>query len=131
MKSSTIGLFLIALIAISACGSKQVTSLSPADGSVPADAATGQQLFVINCSTCHGPTGEGLPGLGKPLTTSAFVGGLSDAELLAFIKSGRLVDDPLNTTGIVMPPKGGNPALTDEQLRAIVAYIRSIHAKEE
>jgi disulfide bond formation protein DsbB len=25
-----------------------------------------------------------------------------------------------------MPPKGGNPALTDQQLLDIVAYIRSI-----
>lgn len=107
---------------LSACGSQ--TASSPGG---PLDAASGQQLFVSSCSTCHGPAGEGVTGLGKPLTESAFVAGLSDAELLAFIKNGRMVDDPLNTTGIAMPPKGGNPALTDEQLQAIIAYLRSIH----
>jgi disulfide bond formation protein DsbB len=36
------------------------------------------------------------------------------------------MSDPLNTTGIAMPPKGGNPALTDGQIVDIVAYLRSI-----
>ena len=34
--------------------------------------------------------------------------------------------DPLNTTGVGMPSKGGNPALTDEDLYDIVAYIRTL-----
>jgi disulfide bond formation protein DsbB len=57
---------------------------------------------------------------------SDFVATRTDAELVAFIKSGRSVDDPLNTTGVAMPPKGGNPALTDADLADIVAYIRSL-----
>lgn len=117
------GFFLIIVAALSACGGSQTASSS----SGPLGVADGQQLFVSSCTTCHGPAGEGMTGLGKPLTTSTFIAGLSDAELLAFIKNGRPVDDPLNTTGIAMPPKGGNPALTDEQLQAIVAYLRSIH----
>ena len=66
-------------------------------------------------------------GLGKPFTTSDFVTSKSDAELLAFIKVGRPVGDPDNTTGIDMPPKGGNPALTDAQLMDVIAYIRTLH----
>jgi disulfide bond formation protein DsbB len=34
-----------------------------------------------------------------------------------------------NTTGIAMPPKGGNPLVTDEQLQIIVAYLRSLRTK--
>jgi disulfide bond formation protein DsbB len=114
-------LFFLILTAISACsGSSQAASSSTSGSS------SGQELFLVNCSVCHGPTGEGISGLGKPLTTSEFVGDLPDEELLAFIKTGRLSDDPLNTSGVAMPPKGGNPALTDEQLQAIIAYIRSI-----
>jgi disulfide bond formation protein DsbB len=67
-----------------------------------------------------------VPGLGKDLTTSEFITGLSDDELLDFIKRGRDMSDPLNTTGIAMPPKGGNPALTDGQIVDIIAYLRSI-----
>jgi disulfide bond formation protein DsbB len=128
MKFPLLILLLLTLITLSACGGSSQASSAQGGEEVPkGDAAAGQQLFVSNCSACHGVTGEGITGLGKPLTSSEFVGGLSDEELLAFIKQGRTPDDPLNTSGVVMPPKGGNPALTDEQLGAIIAYIRSIH----
>jgi hypothetical protein len=39
--------------------------------------------------------------------------------------TGRDTSDPLNTTGIPMPPRGGNPSLTDDQLRWVIAYLRS------
>jgi hypothetical protein len=38
--------------------------------------------------------------------------------------------DPLNTTGIQMPPKGGNPLLEDQDLRDIVALIRTFEAPQ-
>lgn len=124
--------FLILIIALSACGgSSEAAPSSSQDASAGAQDAQlrGQQLFVTNCSTCHGIGGIGVEGLGKPLTTSEFVANLSDEELLAFIKAGRPPDDPLNSSGVLMPPKGGNPALTDEELKEIIAYIRSIQAK--
>jgi mono/diheme cytochrome c family protein len=91
------------------------------------DAEKGQTLFATACSACHGPEGKGVPGLGKDMTTSEFIAGLSDQELLDFIKVGRAPTDPLNTTGVLMPPKGGNPALSDQDLMDIIAYIRTIH----
>jgi hypothetical protein len=60
------------------------------------------------------------------LTTSEFVGSVTEAELLGFIKTGRPGDDPANTSGVAMPPRGGNPALTDELLLDIITYVRSI-----
>lgn len=91
-------------------------------------AADGEALFAATCVVCHGPAGVGIEGLGKPLTTSTFADGLSDAELLAFLVAGRPSDDPLNTTGIAMPPRGGNSALTDDDLADIVAYLRTLGA---
>ncbi len=58
--------------------------------------------------------------------TGQFVADNTDAQLLVYVKKGRGVDDPLNTTGIPMPPKGGNPALTDQEIADIIAYVRSI-----
>ena len=46
--------------------------------------------------------------------------------MVDFIKVGRDPSDPLNTTGVAMPPKGGNPALDEEDLYDIVAFIRVI-----
>ncbi|MEZ4674599.1 MAG: cytochrome c [Caldilineaceae bacterium] len=105
---------------------------APAQADVPSadaagDAANGQKIFSTTCAACHGPAGEGVQGLGKDMTKSEFIAGLSDEELIAFVKEGRRIGDPLNTTGVDMPPKGGNPALSDEQLVDIIAYIRSIH----
>lgn len=97
--------------------SKEVPSGDPANGEV---------LFNQVCIACHGPAGAGIEGLGKNMVTSAFIRDQTEDELLTFVKTGRPVGDPLNTTGVDMPPKGGNPALTDEQLLDIIAYIRSL-----
>jgi mono/diheme cytochrome c family protein len=88
--------------------------------------AEGENLFMGSCSSCHGADARGIQGLGKDLVTSDFVHGLSDAELLAFINEGRPADHPDNTTGVAMMPKGGNPALNNQDIQAIVAYIRTL-----
>jgi disulfide bond formation protein DsbB len=91
------------------------------------DAAKGKEMFATTCAACHGPEGKGVPGLGKDMTTSTFIAEKTDGELLEFVKVGRAPTDPLNTTGVLMPPRGGNPALTDEQLLDIIAFVREIH----
>ena len=96
----------------------------------PAIVDQGQQLFML-CAACHGPDARGLPNLGKDLVESEFVAGLTDEEMLTFVKTGRPIWDPLNTSGIDMPPKGGNPAMTDEDILAIIAYVRSLSASDE
>lgn len=118
---TAIGILVLAWL-LSACGG---------DSSLPASASNGKQLNGIdlyqqNCATCHGPDGKGRPNLGKDLTTSQLLQGQSDQVLLAFIKQGRMPNEPENTTGVPMPPKGGNPALTDEQILDIIAYIRML-----
>lgn len=91
------------------------------------DAANGQKIYSQLCIACHGPEGKGVQGLGKDLTTSTFVAEKSDTELVDFIKVGRDPGDPLNTTGVAMPPRGGNPALKDQEIADIVAFVRAIH----
>ena len=90
------------------------------------DADAGKEQYDMICVACHGPGGEGVEGLGKPFTTSEFLLERSDDEMVAFIKAGRPSGDPLNTTGVDMHPKGGNPALTDDQILDIIAYVRTL-----
>ena len=98
----------------------------PAAPAMPAgDAAKGKEAFAT-CAGCHGPDAKGLPGLGKDMTTSTFIKGQTDEQLMAFIKTGRPASDPANTTGVDMPPKGGNPAMTDQQIMDVIAYMRSL-----
>ncbi len=94
--------------------------------STQGDPLAGKEKFTATCSACHGPTGEGIPGLGKDMKTSQFIAGKTDHELVEFIKVGRDPSDPLNTTGVAMPPKGGNPALSNDDLYDIVSYIRTL-----
>lgn len=94
------------------------------------DATNGRRLFVGTCAGCHGPAGEGMPGQGKPLTTSEFVTGHDDDGLLAFIVKGRQPWEPDNTTNVAMPPRGGNPTLSDADLQDIVAYLRELQAAQ-
>ena len=90
------------------------------------DAKNGEAMYNQVCIACHGPEGSGVENLGKPFNSSMFVFEQSDDELLAFVKIGRPISDPENTTGVDMPPKGGNPALTDEEILDIIAYIRTL-----
>jgi mono/diheme cytochrome c family protein len=87
----------------------------------------GRITFLTVCAPCHGPTAQGIKGLGKPLIGSPFVNSQSDRALLAFLQTGRPVNDPLNTTGAAMPARGGRLSLTDDDLSNIIAYIRSLN----
>jgi len=111
------GFALAAALLVAACGG---------GGATGPEVARGHDLFKGTCATCHGPEAEGMPKLGKNLHDNAFVRGESGEALVAFLKQGRPATHPDNTTRVDMPPKGGNPALTDEDLKAIVAYLRSI-----
>lgn len=126
---SLLVMFVLAL-ALAACGGSDIpastSSPSTSESMKAGDAAKGAALFSKTCQACHGEGGVGVEGDGKSLATSEFVAGLSDAEFIAFVKYGRSSGDPLNTTGLDMPPKGGNPALNDAQIVDIIAYIRSL-----
>ncbi len=124
---------LVLSLALVACGggggsSAPAAPEEPAATEAPAgDPVAGKVQYDSLCIACHGPGGVGVTGLGKPFTTSEFLLTVDDAELLEFIKTGRPISHPDNTTGVDMPPKGGNPALTDEQIIDIIAYVRTLH----
>ena len=130
-----LALISVLVIVLVACGGggdssseSSSSSAEPAaeEAMATGDAVHGEELFVSTCFACHGEGGVGIEGLGKDMTTSEFIKGLSDKELLAFIKVGRSVSDPANTTGVDMPLKGGNPALTDDDIIDIIAYMRTL-----
>lgn len=141
---------LLAMLLLTACGGDDKAEANPTPApaaAAPAEAAAapaeaqpvaaaaaaagnadhGKQIYSQICIACHGPEAKGVQGLGKDLTTSTFVAERGDADMVAFLKVGRDPSDPLNTTGVAMPPKGGSPALSDQDLLDIVAFVRTIH----
>lgn len=95
-------------------------------GEASARVEEGRKLYRGSCATCHGMAGEGMSRLGADLRGNRFIAEHDDASLVEFLIVGRRASDPANSRGIDMPPRGGNPALTDDHLAAIVAYLRSL-----
>jgi len=81
------------------------------------DLARGKRIAYETCASCHGQDLQGMPNNGKSLITSEFVAQKSDKDLLAFLKVGRQPFDPLNTTGVAMPPRDAVYAVTS--IRAV------------
>jgi len=104
--------------------SLDTNSADPNVTNASADVAVGQRLYQSNCASCHGIDLRGINGVGKNLIASDYVRNTSDEDLLNFIIVGRPIYDPMNTTGLPMPARGGNPALSDEDIQHIIAYIR-------
>ena len=91
----------------------------------PGDPVQGASVYSGTCSACHGNSFEGVEGLGKALVPNEFVATQTEEELAAFLAVGRAADDPLNETGVDMPARGGNPSLTDQDLRNVAAYLQA------
>ena len=99
---------MVLLLSLPACGGGVAKkAASPLTG----DPVAGEKLFASACAGCHG----------QEMTQNEFIAAKTDQELVEFIKAGGAPDEPL-----VMPPKGGNPTLTDEKLYHIAAYLRSL-----
>jgi mono/diheme cytochrome c family protein len=128
MRRLIIGL--VAVVAVTtACGGSDdaVDTTAAATAGSRGDAVNGAELYSRSCQACHGLDGAGVEGLGKPWVDSDFIETRTDEEMFEFLVVGRPADDPDNTTGIAMSPRGGNPNLTDDDLYDLIAYMRTLN----
>ena len=79
----------------------------------PTAVADGLRVYNQTCQSCHGAGGQG--DRGPALTTTRFVHGNDDADVLHSIRAG--------VPGTQMPPFSG---LSDTQIWQLVSYIRSL-----
>ena len=110
--------FLVLVLSFPAYRLTEDSRLSSAEASQnAARIATGQQLWSENCSTCHGKMGEGVSA--PALNSQEFLSTVTDQQIAGIIAGG--------VPGTEMPAwladYGG--ALTQQQIDAVVAYIRS------
>lgn len=76
------------------------------------------------CATCHGPDGKGVPSLGANVTDGEWLhSDGSYAGIVETITTG--VPAEKSSSGTPMPPKGGS-TITDEQVKAVAAYVWSL-----
>ena len=104
-----------------------VTAVLLSQSQDPAAIALGKKVFEgksggANCFTCHGMNAKGAPGLGPDLTDDKWLHGDGSVAFLdSIVRAG--VSKPKQSAA-VMPPMGG-AKLSDEQVKAVVAYIQS------
>lgn len=128
MKKLIILVSVLAL-ALAACGGASSDgggndTVAP-PSSAAGDAVAGADIYKSSCTACHGGDLAGVAGLGLPLAPSDFVSSQSAEDLAAFIAKGRPTSDPASTTGVDMPPKGGNPSLDDQDLLDLATYLQA------
>lgn len=81
---------------------------------IAADAPNGKALYDKSCSPCHATGAAGAPKLGD------------SAAWAPRIKTGTAALFSSATKGKgVMPPRGGNAALTDDEIKSVVSYMVS------
>ncbi len=83
----------------------------------------GKELFggIAICGSCHKPDGSGIPNLGADLTDDEWAHSDGGYEgILETVMDGVSAD--ASTSGIPMPPKGGS-AISDDQAKAVAAYV--------
>lgn len=80
--------------------------------------SAGRNLFVNNCAACHGSDARGAPGFPNLADNDWLYGG-TPADIQTSITNGR---------GGIMPPLGAS--MKDDQLDAVVAYVRSLSGSE-
>lgn len=85
-------------------------------------AADGKTVFGSNCASCHGPGGQGVPGLAPALKGDKFVTGDLQA-VLDTVKNGRSGEQKhFKDMAVAMPAWGKQ--LSDADIKAVVDYIR-------
>lgn len=96
------------------------------EGVTPAMVDEGKTLFhgAGICLTCHAPNGVGVTGLGPALNDAEWLhsDGSYDAIVSQVLKGVTAAE---SKTGVAMPAKGGS-AITDDQVKAIAAYVYSL-----
>ena len=85
------------------------------------DVTAGRTIYSQTCIACHGANGKGaIPG-GADLTKGGGALSKPDEALLNSIIDG--FQSP--GSALAMPPNGGNPTLTQEDVKAVLAYLRA------
>ncbi len=82
-----------------------------------ADNPPGAKLFATYCTACHGESGKG--GIAPALTTPKFLSGHDEASLT------QAIQDGMPDMGMPAWSKSKGGTLNDDQIQAIVAYLRA------
>jgi cytochrome c oxidase cbb3-type subunit III len=113
---------------LKAGGALAATCMVAAALAAPVAAQDAKEIYTKNCQVCHGPAGHGDGPVGKmmkppPGDFGTTLKGTSDADIAKLIKEGgKAVGKSAS-----MPAYGTK--LSDDQITALVAYVKGFGAK--
>ncbi|HVN70103.1 MAG TPA: cytochrome b N-terminal domain-containing protein [Candidatus Binatia bacterium] len=101
----------------------ELPSGNASGGAAPAANGHGASVFSTNCASCHGATGEGVPGTFPPLANNPMVTG-DPNKVIAIVLGGlhgAIVVNGSNYNGQMPPWKG---TLSNKDVADVITYIR-------
>lgn len=127
MNKSTALLATLSLALLAACGQKEATApaAAPAPVAAPAPAAApaptaentvGKTIFGKTCSLCHA---SGVAGAPKPGDKADWGPRIAQGDATLF----KHASEGFTGAKGQMPARGGNPALTDDEVKAAIAFM--------
>ncbi len=127
MNKSTLLLATLSLALLSACGQKDaaapaaapapvVVAATPAPAPAAAENTAGKSTFGKVCAMCHAIGAAGAPKPGDKADWSPRI-----AQGMAVLEK-HAIEGYTGAKG-VMPPRGASTALTDDEVKAAVAYM--------
>jgi mono/diheme cytochrome c family protein len=128
MRVFGVGLFAsILIVAAASSASAQTADKSSAAPTDPAIIAHGDSVFhgAGNCYACHGSKAEGM--IGPNLTDAEWIHSKGTyQDIVNQVNHGVAKEE--SKSGVVMPPRGG-ATLTDDDVKAVAAYVYSLGHK--
>jgi len=87
----------------------------------------GKALYSVNCASCHGLDGAGLPNLAPPLEKSEWVSSkdVLTKVVLHGLQGPITVNKQKVNLPLAMPPFKANPLLNNQKLAEVFTYIRN------
>lgn len=125
MKKSTALLATLSLVLLAACGQKDAAApAATAPAAAPAavaaapaaDNSVGKSIYGKTCALCHA---AGVAGAPKPGDKADWAPRIAQGDA---ILQKHAMEGFTGAKGM-MPARGGNPALTDDEIKATVAYM--------
>lgn len=97
--------------------SESETAAIANQNSEEADVDPGKRVYDTLCTSCHS---TGLPNVPQLGSAADWGNRIAQGELLLYE---RAINGYTGSSGMVMPAKGGNPSLGDDEIRAAVDYM--------
>ena len=120
---------MVILAVLAACARGGTTASARASAAAvlannPASSSDGATVYATNCASCHGADGLGIQGMIPPLAHASDVTG-DPHRVIAVVENGVQGRVAVNGAVYTGDMPGWNGLISDDQIAAVITYIRS------